>query len=927
MKINDDDYFAHYGTPRESGRYPWGSGGNDSAQLPRNMDLLQHIENMKKKGLTEPQIAKGLNMSTTRMRALKSIAKTAKKQDDINQAWRLHEEGNSNVAIGKLMGIGESSVRALLAPGAADKADNLTTITDMLKEQVAEKKYIDVGTGTEHHIPVPGVTATKLNLALAVLKEQGYEVHPVKILQQGTGRETRLQVLAAPGTTQREVFLNRDKIKLVSEISEDGGRTFIGMDHPPMKIDPKRVQVIYGPDGGNKADGVIYVRPGVPDVSLGNARYAQVRIAVGDNHYLKGMAMYKEGLPDGIDLAFNTPKLPTGNKLDAMKENEKNLDGSPAGNPFGTSVKRQIVTKDAKGKEKLTSVMNIVHEEGNWAEWSKTISTQMLSKQSPRLAKTQLDMTYEKHLKEFEDLSKLTNPTVKKLLLEKFGDSMDSSAVHMEAAGIDQRQSWHAILPISSMPPTQIYAPRFNDGETVVLIRFPHAGTFEIPELTVNNNQPEAKRLLGPNPKDAVGIHFTVAERLSGADFDGDTVLVIPNNSRKVKSTPALEGLKNFDARASYPPYEGMPKMTSRQKGQEMGKISNLITDMTIKNAPPSEIVRAVKHSMVVIDAEKHNLNYKASFKDNNIGALKEKYQGSTRSGAATLFSRAGAKVYIPEREPRKARDGGAIDKETGRRVFVDTGRINTKTGDLRGTRVKKLSTVDDAHALVSEPTGTPMERLYADHSNKLKTLANRARKDSVNTPLSVYSSTAAKTYAKEVASLNSKLTLAQRARPLERQAQIIAASTIKAKLDANPNLDDASRKKVKYQALEDARIRTGAKKKQIVIEQDEWDAIQAGALSDNKLQQIFAKSDIDTVRKLATPRDTGIMTSAMTKRAQAMLNSGFTRAEVSSQLGVSLTTLDTVTDVEHSDMDWLMDDNDDIDDDDIDDGEDMGDD
>lgn len=904
MKIEDSDYFAHYGTPRKSGRYPWGSGDNESEQLPRNMDLLQHIENMKKKGLTEAKIAEGLHMSTTTMRAKKSIAKTAKKQEDINQAWRLHEEGHSNVAIGKLMGIGESSVRALLAPGAKDKSDNLTTIANMLKEQVAEKKYIDVGTGTEHHIPVPGVTATKLNLALAVLKEQGYEVHPVKILQQGTGRETRLQVLAAPGTTQREVFLNRSQIKLVSEISEDGGRSFIGMDHAPLKVDPKRVAVIYGPDGGAKADGVIYVRPGVEDVSLGNARYAQVRVAVGNDHYLKGMAMYKENLPDGIDLAFNTNKESTGNKLDAMKKNEKNPDGTPAGNPFGTSVKRQIVKVMPNGTEKVVSAMNIVHEEGNWSEWSRTISTQMLSKQSPRLAKSQLDMTYERHLKEYQDLSKLTNPTVKKLLLEKFGDSMDASAVHLEAAGIDQRQSWHAILPIASMPPTQVYAPNFRDGETVVLIRFPHAGTFEIPELTVNNNHPESKRLLGKSPRDAVGIHHSVAERLSGADFDGDTVLVIPNDSRKVKVTPALEGLKNFDPRSEYRAYEGMPKMTSKQKGQEMGKISNLITDMTIKNAPPSEIVRAVKHSMVVIDAEKHNLDYKASFKANNIAVLKEKYQGSTRSGASTLFSKAGATEFVNDREPRKARDGGAIDKETGARVFVDTRKINTKTGELKKIRSKKLAETTDAHTLVSTPTGTPMERLYADHSNKLKVLANRARRDSVNTPLSTYDSTAAKTYSKEVASLNSKLSLAQRARPLERQAQIIAASTIKAKLDANPNLDEASRKKVKYQALETARTRTGAKKKQIVIEQDEWNAIQAGALSDNKLQQIFAKSDIDTIRQLATPRSATLMTSTMTKRAQAMLNSGFTRAEVAGQLGVSLSTLDAVTDVEHDGLD-----------------------
>ena len=41
----------------------------------------------------------------------------------------------------------------------------------------------------------------------------------------------------------------------------------------------------------------------------------------------------------------------------------------------------------------------------------------------------------------------------------------------------------------------------------------------------------------------------------------------------------------------------------------EMGKISNLITDMTLKGATQDELARAVRHSMVVIDAEKHMIS------------------------------------------------------------------------------------------------------------------------------------------------------------------------------------------------------------------------------------------------------------------------------------------------------------------------------
>lgn len=35
--------------------------------------------------------------------------------------------------------------------------------------------------------------------------------------------------------------------------------------------------------------------------------------------------------------------------------------------------------------------------------------------------------------------------------------------------------------------------------------------------------------------------------------------------------------------------------------------VSNLITDMTVEGASLTEIARVVKHSMVVLDAEKHN--------------------------------------------------------------------------------------------------------------------------------------------------------------------------------------------------------------------------------------------------------------------------------------------------------------------------------
>lgn len=888
VTIREDQYLAHYGILRRSGRYPWGSGGPEYAgkdQNTRNKTFVDYVDSLRNQGMSETDIARGMGISTTQLRAAKSIAKNQQKQAQIDMAERLREKGYSNVAIGQRMGLNESSVRALLAPGAKDRADVLSTTTDMLKGEVEQKKFVDIGTGVENHI---GVSKEKLNTAVAMLQEQGYQVHRVKVRQLGTGFDTELKVLTPPGTTQKEVWENRDKIKQLGAFSDDGGRTFARV-HDALPIDPKRIAVRYAEDGGDKADGIIYVRPGVEDVSLGKARYAQVRIQVGDGHYLKGMAMYKDDLPPGADLVFNTNKSSTGNKLDAMKKMSDDPDL-----PFG-SVVRQIVKDAGSPNERVTSAMNIVNEEGDWKEWSRNLSSQFLSKQSPKLAKGQLNMTFERRQQEFDDIMALTNPTVKKKLLEGFADSTDAAAVHLKAAALNQRTAWHVILPIDSMPPSQIYAPNYRNGERVVLIRYPHGGTFEIPELTVNNNHPESKRLLR-DARDAVGIHHSVSERLSGADFDGDTVLVIPNNQGKVKTSPALEGLKNFDPRSSYPAYEGMKPMSARRKQQEMGQVSNLITDMTIRGASHAEIARAVRHSMVVIDAEKHNLDWRQSSVDNGIAQLKQQYQGTSKSGASTLISRAGSQVFINERKPRPQSEGGPVDRSTGRKVFVETGRMKpSHTGEPIPVkqRSKKLAETDDAHLLSS---GTPMEKIYADHSNKLKSLANQARLAAVRTPPLQYSPSAKRAYSGEVRSLDSKLVLALKNRPLERQAQILANAVVRAKRDANPNLDGDSLKKIKYQALEEARIRTGAKKQQIQITSKEWDAIQAGAISNSKLSQILSNADLDLVRNLATPRSVTLMTTAKTARAKSMLESGYTRAEVADALGVSLTTLDTAT-------------------------------
>lgn len=905
MIIKEDDYLAHYGILRKSGRYPWGSGGSQSA---RNRSFLDTIENHRKQGMADTEIAQAYGLSTTQLRAVRSIALNQQKQEKVNQAQKLKDKGYSNVAIGRRMGgLNESSVRALLAPGAKDKADLLKATSDMLKRQVDEKGFIDVGVHTEKDLPLGdnpnariGISNERFKTAIAMLQEQGYQIHNVKVQQLGTVNQTTFKVLGKPNSTKPKV----DQIRHINEFTEDHGRSYLGIK-PPIQIDSKRIDVNWAETGGGKLDGVIYIRPGVKDISIGSAHYGQVRVAVDGTHYMKGMAIYKDDLPKGTDIVFNTSKGNTGNKKDAFKL----IKDEPA-NPFGATI-RQLQDKHGN----VTSAMNIVgHKEGSgveggWTGWSKSISSQILSKQSPTLAKAQLKMTHEHRQAEFDKIMSLTNPTIRKHLLEKFADSTDSAAVHLKSAALP-KQAYHVILPVSSMKPHEVYAPNYTNGTRVVLIRSPHGGTFEIPELTVNNRNPEARKLLGTKTQDAVGIHHKVAERLSGADFDGDTVLVIPNNRGSIRHTPPLEGLKGFDPKSAHPPYDGMTtidggtwnaktksvdyhgKEPTGRMQPEMGHISNLITDMTIRGANNEEKARAIRHSMVVIDAEKHSLDFKGSYAANGIAQLKTKYQGSAGGGAKTLISRAKSRQDVPKRTPRRASQGGHIDPATGKKVFTPTGEsyVNRKGETVIKTfRSTKLAEADNAHTLSS---GTVMEGIYADHSNKLKGLANQARKETLTIKPIKQSPSAKAHYANEVASLNAKLNAALKNAPLERRAQAIASTVLSTIRQSNRHMDKATEKKVKFQALAEARNRTGAAKSKIIPTQHEWNAIQAGAISNHKLEQILANGDLDAIKKLALPKEAKLMTSSNIQRAQQMLASGYSQSDVANQLGVSVTTL-----------------------------------
>jgi len=722
--LDDNDALEHYGTPRHSGRYPWGSGDNP---YQRNASFLGTIRELENRGLSEVEIAKSMNMNTSDLRKRKHIANSENRAYEVREAKRLKAKGMSTSAIARRMGRNESSVRLLLNAEVEKRMTTTAKNSEILKDLVTKRKYIDVGAGEELYL---GITKHSLGNALKILQQEGYQVNSVPTEQLGTGKMTTVKVLSGPGTQWKDAAkaVKDGAVKLVRDdvYSEDGGET-LRIFEPPVSVDSKRIMVRYPEDGGDKMDGVIELRRGVDDISLGRARYAQVRIAVDGSHYLKGMAVYADDLPPGVDIRFNTSKsssIPMINKEDpdhsVLKPMKKTKDGNiDLENPFGATIRdddallrAQRHYIDANGKEHL-SALNIVSEEGTWRTWSKTLASQFLSKQTPALAKRQLDMAYNISKADYDEIMSLTNPTVRAKLLEDFAGRCEADAVNLSAAPLP-RQSTKVILPLTNIGDKEIYAPGYKDGEQVALVRYPHGGIFEIPVLTVNNNNKEAQRMIG-DALDAVGINATAAARLSGADFDGDTVLVLPTEGTKIKATgnnrpSAYKSLEDFDAKKMFPKYPGMHIMTDHEKGLEMGRVTNLITDMTVQGAPPEEICRAVKHSMVVIDALKHELDYKASEQEFGIPELMEKYQGKSTGGASTLLSQSTSKYKIPVRKEKPFSTMSYEEKQRYLQGEMIWEAPKTKAARLRkeGKPDKKQMTKEERHILEG---GTPTEK------------------------------------------------------------------------------------------------------------------------------------------------------------------------------------------------------------------------
>jgi DNA-binding NarL/FixJ family response regulator len=900
---SESNILEHYGTKRHSGRYPWGSGDNP---YQHSGDFLSRVEELKKKGLSEKEILETINnslpdeykMGLTEFRTARQKAGHDRKALEYDQIRALKDDGLGWKEIGDKLGMSESSVRSKYNNAIGEKASQAEKIAATLKEEVDKKGMIDISEGANQ---VLGVSESKLDEAAYILEaEYGYQRYGVGIRQPTNARQqTNITVLAKPEFDQKYAYQHQDQIDSLGDYhSDDGGETFTKLQRP-SSLDSSRVAIRYGDEGGLDKDGVMEIRRGVPDLDLGKSHYAQVRILVDGDHYLKGMAVYSDDLPDGVDVMFNTNKPSGTPKMKVLKEAKADPD-----NPFGAAIKAngQSMYIGDDGKEHLSPI-NKLKEEGDWDTMSRNVSSQFLSKQPKKLIENQLNLTVADYKAQYDEIMRYDNPTVKKKLLNDFADTVEGTSMTLKASAFPG-QSTKVILPINKIKETEAYCPTYENGTRLALIRYPHAGTFEIPIVTVNNKNVSGKRNLGAI-QDAIGINAKVAERLSGADFDGDTVMAIPVTDKvNIKSTRALKALEGFDPKTAYAVPEGNPNnvrlMKKEEKQREMGVISNLITDMTLRGADEDELARAVKHSMVVIDAEKHKLDYKRSERENGIPELKQKWQirvdeeGATHyGGASTLLSRRKQTVRVPER-----RGSVRVDKETGEYIYKESGRTFTdpKTGKERKAEdtVSLISETKDARTLSS---GTIQENLYADFSNKLKAMANQARKEAANMKGIQRNPEAAKTYALEVASLKEKYNNMIANKPKERKAMLIANANIKAKIQEqglDPTIDKKEIKKISSVEMQRARDSVGAsgRKSKVTFTDREWEAVQAGAISDNMLTKFLNSSDSDEIVKRAMPKNVAVMTSAKMSKANAMLRSGYSYSEIAKACGVPESTV-----------------------------------
>lgn len=997
FSLDPTEYVEWTGVKRKSGRYAWGSGENPYQHEGWGTNLLKldmlngdESESNIKKIFGEEATKKWYNEEKKKWRYYEKCYQS-------DQARKLAEKGTEQngwqpmgaTEIAKTISertgqhINESSIRSMLDEKRVANLQHARKVANSIKEIVDEKGMVDVGTDVEREL---GITRTKMDFALSLLEDEGYHIYKSRMAQV-TNPQQRItqQILTTPEHEYKDVYDLKNVTSLLDYKSNDNGIT-ISEKEPlksPVSLDSKRLKINYKEDGGIDKDGMIEIRRGVKDLALtdstgksSEACYAQARIMVDGTHYLKGMVVYSDDLPKGVDVVFNTNKK----KGTPMTEVLKPIKDDPE-NPFGSLIKEQNYYIDKDGI-KRQGVINYRAIEGDWEEWKDALPSQFLAKQSYRMAQKQLSQSKQKSYDELASIEKITNPTIKKYYLNKFAENCDKSAVELKAAALPG-QKYQVLLSLPTIKNTEVFAPNYENGTKLALVRFPHAGTFEIPILTVNNKNKAGINSITMQAKDAVMVHPSVAAQLSGADYDGDTVMCIPTHDSagkvKVSSRSYLKDLVDFEPKTDYGAsskktdnngvthyYDAAgneyPIMGEKYKQKQMGVVSNLIMDMTMAGATDTEMAKAVKHSMVVIDAEKHKLNYKKSEVDNDIAALKAKYQ---TGGASTLITRAKSEehvlktqgtpkinikgkdwydsskpegsliyktsedLYYPDYDKDKKTGIVTIKTTTGKKIQYDPSneverekyapvrtatttsgkkvydsRITNKDGTIeyraltRTQSSTKMYEAQDARELISD-RHHPMEELYADYANSMKGLANQARKEYATTKGQTYNPAAAKTYSTEVSSLKSKLNTALKNAPIEREAQRRANAEVTLKkaeaIQSGKEMTNEDVKKASQKAITKYRAELGSVKRRdrnIPITDNEWEAIQAGAIANDTLEKILNNTNPDELRERATPHESRTVSNGMIARIRSLSASGVSNAEIANRLGVSTSTV-----------------------------------
>lgn len=941
-----------YGTPRHSGRYPWGSGKNPYQSL---MSFQKRVYQMRKEGKSDKEIRKSFdNMSTGKFVARMQAAKDAQWKYNAKVVRRMSEAGVAGRAISRKTGIPEATVRQYLKSNSQTEANRYKSgdLADTLRANVDKLGFVDVGKGVASILSTPEnpVTDARMKSVLAQLEESGYKVYSdVNFKQSGTRQWTPMKVLVKDDVSKGDVVraILDAKVGLPSKepgstegvVHDEDGRVVSKGPVAPASIDSKRIFIKYNEEGGLEKDGLIEIRRGVPDLDLGKAHYAQVRIAVNSDEnanglYIKGMAAYSDDVPAGYDILVNSNKH-VGAPLDKVL---KPMTGDPA-NPFKASIKgedrlikfQKYYTDPETGEKKLSAI-NVVNEEGDWDTWSRNLSSQFLSKQSTGLIHDQLKEAYDIKKSEFDEIMSIKNPTIRKEFLSEFADSCDSSSWKLKGAPLPG-QATQVLLPLTTLKEGTVYAPRYPDGTEMVLVRFPFAATFESPRVRNDLSNAEGKKLIGTESVEAIGVSPRTRMQMSGADCDGDTVLAIPDPDHRISTRPFQQALIDFQNeidKFENPPGKLETKNNPKfKKGFEMGSVSNLITDMTLRGAPDEHIIRAIKHSMVVIDAQKHNYDWEASEKEFGIRELKKLYQGGEKAGASTLISRRKTKEYVGERkdgnyiyDPETGRSKKQyVDPETGEKLYRETGRTYRKvrpiidpetkepikdpvTGKVKyeeygkdvvaTTKVYKMLNTDDAYTLTSggskKNPGTQREAIYAEAANAYKRLGNEARKESEAISEVSQDKAAAKEYAVEVASIKAKILEAKKNKPFERQAQMLAKVYYEnGKDDARTEEED---RKLQARSLMRARDEVGSKKKYVVLTDREREAVEKNALPHTVVHELYKESNKDKLKSTFMPRDADPIPAVKVAWARSAIRSGNSIGEVAEQLDVSPSTL-----------------------------------